>query len=253
MEYKREEKRRIFNTLPDDLREAIISVETADKLKLIADKHSLMIDQIGELGDELGLFMLGLTKQADFVKNVAKRLNISIEASIEIARDINTEIIDAVRISLQKIQEKHQEFPPAAQAPQTPETPPTFTARTFSPTPPPPRPSVQRKPIYQNLPETPKETQKPNLSSLERAGDFTIEQKPVSNSPQYNHTTLSRDDVLREIEDVDHMIGIKNEASFVDHLLAQSNEQPKQSTPPIPKKPIPEVPKYTKDPYREEF
>jgi hypothetical protein len=104
MNYTKEQKRNILKNLPEDLKEAILSVETADKMMEIIKNNNLMLDQATELNDELTLFMLGLTRQKDFVGNVARRLNIDYIKAKEIAEQINSSIINSVRISLQKIQ-----------------------------------------------------------------------------------------------------------------------------------------------------
>lgn len=109
MNYSKEQKQEIFANLPADLREAILSVETAEKLQNIASKHSLMMDQVSELSDEIGLLMLGLTKQSSFVKNVSSRLGISSGKADEVARDVNEQIFDAIRESLRKFEEKDVE------------------------------------------------------------------------------------------------------------------------------------------------
>src|SRR3989344_1376396 len=185
MEYTREERRKIFEKLPADLKEAILSTDNSDKLQAIAEKHSIMLDQLGELGDELSLLMLGLTSQNTFVENVARRLSISHDESYQISKEINTEILDAVRDSLKKIQEDSKSTEPIEPPPQT-------------------KPINTTKNLLER--EVP-----PNLSPLEQAGGFTLEKQPVSNSPLYKDAELNKEEVLKEIESVDNIIGIKNE------------------------------------------
>lgn len=186
MQYTKEYKKEIYDSLPEDLREAIMSIESAEKLQNIANTHSLMLDQASELGDETGLFMLGLTKQEDYVKNVSRRLSIPYEKAEKISMDINREILDAVRSSLQKIQSRKDD---------------SLESEQFS-TPHPPTPQATQPPS-------------PNISSLEKAGGFTIE-KPLQKSPsQYKEQNLDREEVLSTIENPQ-----TSKVSFVDHLLA---------------------------------
>lgn len=219
MQYSTEEINNRFNNLPEELKGVINSTQTLEKIEVVANKHSLMLDQAGELSDELGLFMLGLTKQNDFVKNLSRRLGVSEEKAMLIAKDIDKEILDVVRSSLQKIQ---SEAEATEQAKTTP--PPT--------------------PLYQAPQQPP---QNPNLSHIEKVGNFTIEKRPPSNSPQYNDSTLKKDAVLNDLENIKNLKP-ENANAFVEHLLANPVSSPKQTE---IKKEAP-AQKYGADPYREQ-
>jgi hypothetical protein len=117
MEYTREQRRELFKALPPELQEAILSVDNAEKLDTIREKYGLMLDQAGDLGDELNLLMLGITKQKDFVHRLSERLEIPLEKATSISVDINVQILNEVRISLQKIQEKQYEEPTIVKTP----------------------------------------------------------------------------------------------------------------------------------------
>jgi hypothetical protein len=219
MEYTREYRKKIFETLPPDLKEAIISTESADKLQEISSKHSLMLDQAGELGDAVGLFMLGLTRQSDFVNNVAKRLEISLPKALEISKDVDAGILDAVRSSLQEIQKNSVD-----------------SATVVQPTP--------------SKPLTPLE----KAGDFE-----IIKDRPVSASPQYNDKNLNKAQILDGIENppttqrvsiVDHLL-----ANPVSSTNTTTTQIPKaEPTPPqksvVQATPAPTSPK-SADPYRE--
>ena len=104
MEYSKEQKLKIYETLPQELKDAITSIELPEKIDSISKKYSLMLDKVSELSDEVVLFMLGLTKQNNFVANISRRLDISNKIAINLSKDINTEIFDPIRSSLQQIQ-----------------------------------------------------------------------------------------------------------------------------------------------------
>jgi hypothetical protein len=80
--YSKEQKIKIFESLPEDLKEAIVSTETTTKTREISDKNSLMLDQLSELVDEINLLLLGLTKTKDFTSNLSKRLNIPYDQAL---------------------------------------------------------------------------------------------------------------------------------------------------------------------------
>ena len=98
-----------YNELPPKVREAIDSTETVEALGRIAEKHDLMLDQEDILSKYIGYVMLGLIRTADFVKVISKELNIDTEKGTEIAKDINTEIFDKIRDSIQEIEARSQD------------------------------------------------------------------------------------------------------------------------------------------------
>ena len=175
MKYTKEQVEQRFENLPDELKEALASVETADELENIGKKRSLMLDQVSELADETGLVMLGFTKSDQFVRNVSQRLNINEAKAVDIARDVNSTILDKIRDGLRQIQEQAQseeEIAPEAPA---------------------------------NLPIA------PTISAIEQAGGFTIENQPSSDSELYKDLNINKQAILNKIEEdhiplVDHLL-----------------------------------------------
>ncbi len=90
-----------FERLPKTLREAISSIETADNIQEIGEKYKLHIDQVGKLGSETGLVMLGFTRPYLFPAKVAQALNIPREEASKIAQDINEKIFSQIREFIQ--------------------------------------------------------------------------------------------------------------------------------------------------------
>ncbi len=209
--------------IPVDILEAIDSSHVYTKLEKIADRYNLHIDQLGQLNVDTEGVMIGKIKSDKFVETIAKDLEISEEIAEKIAIDINNEIFASLRESLRKMQEnKEIKSIPLS-------TPPPISPNTL------------------------------NLSNekLEKAGGFTIENRPPSNSPMYNDSLLTKEDVLKEVEEVDEIVGIKKGVSFVDHLLSSPVSSPQQteSVKEEPKEEIKksEPAKYTVDPYREQI
>lgn len=93
----------IYQKLPEDLKDAMFSVDSAEIIQSLGKKYNLAIDKIGELADETGLVMLGLTHPRDFISNLAQRLNVDKETARKIAEEVNTQIFATVRESLKKI------------------------------------------------------------------------------------------------------------------------------------------------------
>ena len=114
-----------FKNLPQDLKDVIFDVDSPNIIRAIAKKYGLQIDQAGELADEIGLLMLGITHPRDFVASLAKRLGTDSETTKKIAEEINAQIFSKVKESLKKIHsvEDKTEIIPSAAAVPTPKTP----------------------------------------------------------------------------------------------------------------------------------
>ena len=97
---KLEEK---YRDIPDDVREAISSVEVNKKLRDLTDKYKLQFDEAENLTKEIGFVMLGLKPRQDFVKNIQIATELDYETSKLIAEDVNNLIFHNVRESLKKI------------------------------------------------------------------------------------------------------------------------------------------------------
>ena len=95
--------REIYAKLPEDLKDAIFSVNSADVIMSIGKKYNLTINKMGELADETGLVMLGLTPPNNFISNLNGRLEVDAEVAKKIAEEINSEIFSKIRESLKKI------------------------------------------------------------------------------------------------------------------------------------------------------
>ena len=107
--YSNEQLMAAFKTLPKDVQEAILSVNTAEVIKQTAEKYRLMIDKAGELSDETGLVMMGFTHPNQFITNLSERLEIDKTIAKEIAEEINSKIFFPIRENLKKIHQIEEE------------------------------------------------------------------------------------------------------------------------------------------------
>lgn len=103
MERTKEQLKEIYRVLPEDIKEAMFAVDTSEAIQNVCKAFGLHIDQMGELADEVGRVMLGLTSPKDFIGNIEKRLNISEVKAKQITRDVNENIFVKIRDSLKKI------------------------------------------------------------------------------------------------------------------------------------------------------
>jgi hypothetical protein len=98
-----EEIQKKFDGLPEEVKIAISSSAIKEKIQILAKRYDLMIDQTGELVDEIGLLMLGLVKSQNFIDDVIERCGIDAKRAKSIAQDVNQEIFTMVRQQMQKI------------------------------------------------------------------------------------------------------------------------------------------------------
>jgi len=103
MQPTKEQLKESYKNLPQDVRNAIFSIDTANVLRQIGDEKKMMIDKIGELADETGLVLLGFTHPSQFVSHLSERLGIEKSIAKEIAEEVNTKIFFPIRENLKKI------------------------------------------------------------------------------------------------------------------------------------------------------
>ena len=122
-----EKLKEIFQDLPKDVKDAVFSVDSSKVIRGVGEKKNLTVDKIGELADEVGLVMFGLTHPKDFIANLSKRLEIDRGKAKEIAEEINTQLFSKIRESLKQVhglggkkEEKEPEIKDPAAMKQTP-------------------------------------------------------------------------------------------------------------------------------------
>lgn len=93
----------LYAKLPEDIKEAIASVDSAETLKAITWEHHLHIDQAGKLADEVGKLMLGLTAPGDFIDMMRKNVGVDKNTAEKITKRVNEEVFMPVRDSLKEI------------------------------------------------------------------------------------------------------------------------------------------------------
>ena len=177
-----------YESLPEDIKQAITNTDLGGKFLAIANRHNLHIDQSGSLQNETLLVMLGLEPTKDYVGNLEKELEITEGEARSIAEDINKEIFNSIRASLREIQNGEE--------------------------------------IEENQENVPS-TLPTDISSIEKAGNFVVEKRPESSSPIHKDNNLNRETVLKDIEDAKNITG-KNGVSFVEHLLGNKIENREQ-------------------------
>ena len=103
MDYTPEQLEEKFNSLPENVRKTLTSVDVEERLLSIGRAHKLHLDIIGELADETGLVMLGLTHPRNYVVHLSERLGIPNDEAVALARDVNEQIFSPIREALKRV------------------------------------------------------------------------------------------------------------------------------------------------------
>lgn len=107
--FTEEQIAQMYDNLPEDLKDAIFGVEMNEIVEKIGRENQLNIEQIGDLANETGMVMLGVTHPNEFIANLAERLETDKEKARAIAQEINEQIFKPVRDSLRKIHNMREE------------------------------------------------------------------------------------------------------------------------------------------------
>lgn len=101
--YTPEQLDQIFQKLPDELQEAIFSMETAEAV----NNACLAQDAIDERGNKVaeltGQVLMGLLLPEDFQKSLEKEAGLKKDAALNIARDITRFVFFPVKESLRQL------------------------------------------------------------------------------------------------------------------------------------------------------
>ncbi len=203
-----------MNEYKEQLNKVAFSEETYEKITSIGDRYYLLIDQMGELAAEIRDIITGATPSSKFIAELKSRLEISEQTATKIATDVSNEIFMDIKEALQKIQEEAEKASPSA-------------------------------------PQTPPSTPKPDIAPIEKAGDFSVINRPPSASPIYNDSNLKRENVLHDLENIEKLKP-ENAHNYVEHLLTGTVQKPAPTPPPIQPVTPPIQRKPGPDPYREQ-
>lgn len=100
--YTQQQLEEQYQKLPDNLKEAIFSVDIAEKMWSIGRKHGITIQRTGDLAEEAGYLILGLTHPKDFIPAIETRLGLDDEEAGEIGKEINEQVFLPIRQALKQ-------------------------------------------------------------------------------------------------------------------------------------------------------
>lgn len=101
--YTREQLDQIYEKLPEELQEAIFSVETADAVYNACMAQNIVDERGNKVAELTGQVLMGLLLPEDFQKSLEKEGGIKKEAATNIARDITRFVFFPVKESLRQL------------------------------------------------------------------------------------------------------------------------------------------------------
>ena len=126
-----------YRKLPEPLKEAMGSMDTADKMFAIGKKFGLSIEKIGFMVDEVGNIILGFERPSEFVNTLKNRLEIDRDKAQNIASEINHQLFFPLREALKsahKIDLTEETFQKGESLPTKPPVPTTTEGSVGTPT-----------------------------------------------------------------------------------------------------------------------
>ena len=159
----------------------------SNAIQTIGAKHSLHIDQIGELEAETAAAMMGVSKTEDLEENITNTLGLDPQKATAITKDINEMIFKRIRENMKasvepKVQTDAPKMPLATQIPTSVPVSITSTATPLSPKQPlPPTQAPSATPAAAPIsPSTPTPTPKPAATPNLASADAILSEKKVT-------------------------------------------------------------------------
>jgi hypothetical protein len=91
-----------YKKLPQELKDAIFSVDIADRIFEIGRKFALTIEKNGFLAEETAFIVLGLLKPEEFTATIKNRLGVEDTEAQEISKEVNRQILLPIREALKR-------------------------------------------------------------------------------------------------------------------------------------------------------
>jgi len=109
-EYTREQLWKLYEKLPEELKEAIFSAETADNIWNICEKNK--IEKVSKVAEYVGQVLHGVLPPEDFQETLEKELKLEKDLAKKAAQEIDRFIFYPVKTSLEELY-KIEIAPPA--------------------------------------------------------------------------------------------------------------------------------------------
>lgn len=123
-DYPKEQLWKLYEALPEDLKEAIFSERTADAIYDICQRNGLK-KEMSDIAKYTGYVMLGLLAPNDFQKTLAEELKLENDVAKKVALEINRFVFFPIKSSLEALYKIEIEKPIGPTKESSPEIKPT--------------------------------------------------------------------------------------------------------------------------------
>ncbi len=110
-DYPKEELQKIYEALPQDLKEALFSEKTADDIHNVCVENGLEEKNL-ELAKYIGYVLLGLLSPDEFEKTLKEKLTIADELALKISQEITRLVFFPLKTSLEPLYKIKMAPPP---------------------------------------------------------------------------------------------------------------------------------------------
>lgn len=90
----------LFKVLPDELKDAIFSEDTANNISSICQRHEIEDEKVSKIAELVGNSLMGLLPPDEFQNSLEKEVNIDPEKAKKISQEVNRFILYPVKESL---------------------------------------------------------------------------------------------------------------------------------------------------------
>jgi len=111
-EYTKEQLWKLYEKLPEELKEAVFAEETANNIDDICTRNGIEDNRISEIARYTGRVLIGVLPPEDFQETLEKELKLEKDLAKKVSQEINRFIFYPVKASLEELY-KIEIAPPA--------------------------------------------------------------------------------------------------------------------------------------------
>jgi len=100
--YKKEQLWKLYEKLPDELKEAVFSGETADSIYDICQRNKIE-EMVSDIASIVGHVLLGVLPPDEFEEAIKKELKMENDLAKKVAQEINRFVFYTVKSSLEEL------------------------------------------------------------------------------------------------------------------------------------------------------
>ncbi len=110
-EYSKEQMWKLYENLPQELKEAIFSEQTAENIGGICDRNEIDGDKISEIARYTGRVLLGILPPDEFQETLEKELKLERGLAKKVGQEIYRIVFYPVKASLEELYKTEMEIP----------------------------------------------------------------------------------------------------------------------------------------------